>query len=152
MQLTANFSLAEFLRSQTARRRGREIVPPPEVIKNLQRLAIEILQPLRYSLRAPIVVTSGYRPEWLNAAIGGRPGSSHLLGLAADIEVPGFRPQDVAERVLDLGLPVDQCIHEYPPHGWVHVSIAAEGAKPRDEYLTARYVDGRTEYTQGIHA
>lgn len=152
MQLTPNFSLAEFLRSQTARRRGREIIPPPEVIDNLRRLAVEVLQPLRYALRAPIVITSGYRPEWLNAAIGGARGSSHLYGLAADIEVPGVSTLDVCELVRDLALPVDQCIHEFPPHGWVHVSIAAEGAKARDEFLTARHVDGRTEYTQGIHA
>lgn len=100
----------------------------------------------------PIVITSGYRPEWLNTAIGGRPGSAHLHGLAADIEVPGMAPIHVCEAVHDLALPVDQCIHEYPPHGWVHVSVAAEGAKRRDEFLTARFVDGRTEYTLGIHA
>jgi uncharacterized protein YcbK (DUF882 family) len=35
----------------------------------------------------PILIASGFRCPAYNAAVGGKPGSMHLLGLAADIPV-----------------------------------------------------------------
>jgi uncharacterized protein YcbK (DUF882 family) len=77
----------------------------------------------------PIIVTSGYRSQALNAAIGGSPRSDHLQALAADFRAPAFgSPVDVA-RVLEgvadeMG--IGQLINEYPDRGdagYVHVSI-----------------------------
>jgi uncharacterized protein YcbK (DUF882 family) len=36
----------------------------------------------------PIIITSGLRTPEQNSAVGGVPDSSHVLGLAADIQVP----------------------------------------------------------------
>lgn len=156
MQLSFNFALEEFLISQTAARRGRVIEATPAEVENLRRLCQYVLQPLRQSLGAPIVITSGLRPAWLNAAVGGSHKSAHVAGRAADIQVPGFSPVEVCAHIHDLGLPVDQCIHEFPPNGWTHVSIAAQGTAPRVQFLTAYAIDDgrsiRTDYKIGIHA
>lgn len=152
MSLSPNFSLPEFCTSQTAARLGRSIEPTESDIINLTRLCRTVLEPLRAALGRPIVITSGLRPQWLNAAIGGSKTSAHMDGRAADIVVPGMSPLEVCRKVGELGLPVDQCIHEFPPHGWCHVGIAAEGEPARNQYLTARVKNGRTTYEIGVNA
>jgi len=49
---------------------------------------IEMLDDARDMAKVPFVITSGYRCEAHNAAIGASPTSSHTLGLAADIAAP----------------------------------------------------------------
>ena len=151
MMLSDHFALNEFLVSQTAQRLGRPIEPSEMEIANLRRLCVEILEPLRADLGRPIIITSGLRPPWLNKAIGGSRTSAHMFGRAADIIVPGIMPIVVASRVSALQLEaLDQCILEFPPHGWTHLGIAALGTSPRGQYLTARSVNGQTVYEVGI--
>ncbi len=152
MKLSEHFELAEFCTSQEAARRGRIILPTDTDTQNLARLCATVLEPLRMDLGRPIVISSGLRPPWLNAVIGGSPTSAHLDGRAADILVPGLTPLEVCERVAALGLPVDQCIHEFPPQGWTHVAIEPAGGAARNQYLTARVHAGRTLYESGLHA
>ena len=151
-QLSAHFTLEEFCTSQTAARMGRTIEPAETDIRNLTRLCVTVLEPLRIDLRLPIHISSGLRPPWLNQKIGGSTSSAHIDGRAADIEVPGMRPIEVCQRLMALGLPVDQVIHEFPPSGWCHVGIAAPNAQPRNMTLTARVLAGRTVYEKGLNA
>lgn len=153
MTLSEHFSLEEFLTSQTAARMGRLIVAPPQIIDNLRRLCVTLLEPIRVKLGRPLVISSGYRPEWLNSAIGGSKTSAHVHGYAADIEVVGMSPPTFCRWVrmhAELeGWPVDQCILEFPPNGWTHLGIAE---KPRQQYLTAVSENGRTVYLNGVMA
>lgn len=150
MNLSTHFELGEFLRSQKAARMGRRIEPTEADIRNLTRLCVTILEPLRADLRRPIQVTSGLRHQWLNSAIGGSQTSAHMDGRAADIVVPGLSALDVCRVVHSIGLPVDQCIHEFSE--WSHVGIAKDGEAPRNQYLTARVLSGRTVYEVGLNA
>jgi zinc D-Ala-D-Ala carboxypeptidase len=150
MKLAAHFSLAEFCVSQTSARRGKRIEPTEAEIHNLTRLCVTVLEPLRIDLGRPIVVTSGLRPLWLNQAIGGSKTSAHMDGRAADIVVPGMSPLEVCRRVCELRLLVDQCIYEFGE--WTHLGIAPYDARPRDQYLTARVLNGRTVYEIGVNA
>ncbi len=59
MRLSKNFTLEEFLLSQTATRRGIDMTPSPEVIENLQRLVTGVMQPLRDEVNAGIFISSG---------------------------------------------------------------------------------------------
>jgi zinc D-Ala-D-Ala carboxypeptidase len=150
-QLSTHFILREFLSSEMAARMGREIVPPPDVLTNLQRLCQQVLEPIRVKLGKPIVITSGYRPDWLNVAIGGSRTSAHMSGNAADIKIVGMKPLEFCRWVQQHspveGWPIDQCIQEFGH--WTHIGTATA---PRLQYLTARK-DGRdTLYIQGIHA
>lgn len=57
----------------------------------LSALALEMLEEMRELWGAPVVITSGYRCERHNRAVGGVPDSQHLSGTAADIYA---RPED----------------------------------------------------------
>lgn len=58
---------------------------------------VEVLEAVREHFGAPVTVNSGYRTVSHNAAAAGSsPRSQHLYGLAADIQVEGRTPQEVA--------------------------------------------------------
>lgn len=145
MKLSKNFMLHEFAVSQTAARMGLPIVIPPYIIPALADLVVNILQPLRSDVRRSVWIQSGYRPPWLNEAVGGSKHSQHMLGEAADINVAGWVPQKTAKRIVALGLPFDQVILEFDQ--WVHVS---HSQRNRREVLTARKVNGQTVYSPGL--
>jgi uncharacterized protein YcbK (DUF882 family) len=150
-RISRNFTVAEMTVSAAAARAGRTVELAEHVRPNLERLCEEILEPLRASLRKPIVVISGYRPPWLNRLVGGSPRSQHMVGEAADIIVPGLTPRDVCERIVKLELPFHQLILEFPPQGWVHVSVAPQGARaPGKQIRTARKINGQTRYLEGL--
>lgn len=146
MRLSANFQLQEFLQSQTAARKGIDMTPSDEVIENLQALVTNFLQPLRDLVGGPIRITSGFRPPALNEEIGGSSTSQHMEGKAVDFQVPGFEPIEICEIAIVNGLPFDQLIHEF--RSWVHASY--NGDENRNAKLTAKLVNGSTQYTHGI--
>lgn len=90
-RLSANFTLHELLRSDTAERQPAlmraQLEPPADVVRNLEHLVATTLQPLRDALGVPIRVSSGYRSPRLNRAVGGSATSQHLVGQAADISL-----------------------------------------------------------------
>jgi zinc D-Ala-D-Ala carboxypeptidase len=147
--LSPHFNLREFLQSETAARMGRPVLPPPDVVANLQRLCQQVLEPIRVMLDKPVVITSGFRPDWLNVAIGGSKTSAHMTGNAADIKIVGMTPlafcRWVEEHAKRHSWPVDQCILEF--HQWTHVGTATS---PRFQFLTAKNQSGRTIYLNGI--
>jgi len=80
LQLTPHFKLGEFVRAV-------DPLPPTWIIDNLRLLANR-LQAVRDFVHQPLIVTSGYRTAAQNQAVGGRPHSYHLIGLAADVVCP----------------------------------------------------------------
>lgn len=144
MNLSPNFTLAELTASQTAVRKGIDNTPPPTELKNLYRVA-DLLEQVRDLVNRPVNVSSGYRSLALNKAVGGAGNSAHVKGLAADINVPGMAPRDLALAIGASRIPFDQLIYEGT---WVHIGLA-DGA-PRREVLTAHFGNGPTSYTRGI--
>lgn len=142
VQLTKNFSLDEFLISQTAERHGIDMTPNAQVIANLTRLCCQILQPLRNHFDTPVIISSGYRPAPVNRLIGGAAASQHVIGQAADIIIPGHTVARICEDPFMLNLPFDQRINEFGK--WVHLSVPAANEKPRYQRLIARHVRGET--------
>lgn len=124
-RLTKNFKLSEFTRSDTAQRLQIDNMPPVGSVMSLQALATAILQPLRDEINAPIQITSGYRSESLNKAVGGTENSQHTLGQAADISCPQGLTI-IIEAVRELGLDFDQLI-VYAPRGFLHISYKRTG-------------------------
>ena len=135
VQLSKNFFLDEFTRSETAARAGIEIhvAQGSDIYKNLERLCNEILQPLRDAL-GPVHITSGYRPANVNKLIGGSRNSQHKHGLASDFVVSGYTPLQAAQY-LEPTTNYDQLIHEFGR--WVHVSIPKNNKQRRGQTLTA---------------
>lgn len=149
MKLSANFSLNELTKSDMAIRHDIENTPSMQVIENLQDLVTNILQPLRDKF-GPIVVTSGYRSQALNKAIGGSTTSDHCLGYAADFEA-SIDNRELAIYIRD-NMSFTQLISEFydgrPDSGWVHCSYNSLDLK--GQVLTASKVNGRTQYANGI--
>jgi hypothetical protein len=145
MRLSKNFTLEEFLVSQTAARHDIDMTPSDFVLHNLQELCDTCLQPLRDET-GPMFISSGFRPVELNGRIGGSKTSAHVVGNAADLKVVNQTPFETAELIVELELPFDQVIHEFGR--WVHLGIADI---LRGEKLTAYKDEGKTVYTHGIH-
>jgi zinc D-Ala-D-Ala carboxypeptidase len=135
MMLTPHFSLEELTASEVAARMGIDNAPPPSVVRNLGRLA-EGLERVREALgNLPIHVTSGYRCQRLNQAVGSPKNSMHLKGLAADFICPNFGdPLTVCRAMAKAELGTDQIIHEFGR--WSHVAFPEQGQAPRNELLT----------------
>jgi zinc D-Ala-D-Ala carboxypeptidase len=158
-KLAPNFDLSEFVRTST----GLDNIPPPEVVKALELLAMNVLQPLRNAVvkRFPnatvaVNITSGYRSPEVNAAVPGSSSTSqHPKGEAADlnITVDGRRltNQQIIDIVRQERIPYDQMIDEQLTRGgqiskWVHLSYS--NSKLRRQWLTARdKPGGGTLYT-----
>jgi hypothetical protein len=149
MQLSAHFNLAEFTRSESAKRHGVSNEPTPEHIKNIKILCERVLEPIRMKF-GPIIISSGYRSKVLNHYIGGSLRSQHCEGKAADIDMDGMN--DVLNidifNYIKNNLEFDQLIYEFgnPLNpDWVHVSYN-EG-KNRKQVLRAIKVNGKTAYS-----
>ena len=129
MQISPNFTLAEFTFSQTASRRGINNDPPAMMYGTLKRTA-EGLEQVRALLGAPIRITSGYRspgPRGLNAAIGSKPSSQHTTGEAVDFTCSGGDPKTIVARIMSSGIAFDQLICEFD--SWVHISFSDKNRK-----------------------
>lgn len=103
---------------------------PDNLLPNLHRLVLEVLQPLRDAWRQPLQVVSGYRsPAW-NERVGGAKNSTHLTAEGADIrpldprDVPmllatvnDLRTAGLLQRLGGLGI----------YRGWLHLDARQVG-------------------------
>lgn len=140
MQLSKNLSLAEVIRSETAKRRGLSNMPTPDHIENFKLLAEKVFQPIREHFGVPILISSGYRSKELNAAIGGALSSQHCSGEAIDIDMDGtsINNAQVFEFIKN-NLEFDQLIWEFGTKdnpSWIHVSYESTG-RQRKQILKA---------------
>lgn len=125
MQLSEHFRLIEFTRSSVAQRLNIDNTPPEEAIAAMRRLCENVLEPLRRYVDRPLIITSGYRCERLNQAVGGVPTSQHLKGEAADIRSE-LSLGELYQGLVDGGLQYDQC-GLYASRNFMHLSLAGEG-------------------------
>tara|TARA_R110002126_G_scaffold159064_1_gene306436 strand:- start:22 stop:486 length:465 start_codon:yes stop_codon:yes gene_type:complete len=154
MNLSANFTLKELTKSDTATRLGLDNTPDDEALENLKTLCEKVLQPVREHFGKSVTVNSAYRSPESNAAVNGSKSSDHCKGMAADIEIVGVANPDLAQWIMD-NLDFTQLILEFytqgqPNSGWVHVSYNPE--KLTKQELTAVKVAGKTQYLNGLVA
>lgn len=103
---------------------------------------VEALEKLRVACgNKPIIVSSGYRCNKHNKAIGGAPRSYHLKGMAADVMINGMTGKEIAHRA--------QTIQEFNGIGigsiWAHVDV-----RPAPRVMWRYDAKGRKVY--GVHA
>ena len=145
MKLTQHFSLEELISSEVAMRRGLDNTPGPEQANNLLILATALEQ-VRSLLGQPIYITSGFRSQEVNRALGSSPQSHHCQGLAADFVCPGFgAPRVVCSAIRDSEIQFNQLIYE---GNWTHFSVAEP--RYRRSILTARFTKDGVRYMEGI--
>jgi len=150
MNLSRNLTLKEVIKSNTATRRGIDNTPTNEHLSNLKDIAINVFQPLREHFNTPIGISSGYRSEKLNKAIGGSKTSQHSKGQALDLDADiygGLTNKQIFDFIL-WELTFDQLIWEFGTDeepNWVHVSYNRNGN--RGQVLEAyKNKYGKTKY------
>lgn len=140
------FTIKELTRSNKAFELGIDNHPSLPVVGNLEFLIDTLLDPVRGMWGKPLHVSSGYRCEELNKAVGGSKTSAHLKGLAADIYTglgidiyTGLgveKNKELFEMIREHRdeLRFDQCIIEYGG-SVIHLGTRRDG-RLRKEFLT----------------
>ena len=151
MILSENLSVAEFSRSDTAKRRGIDNTPKAIHLEAAKELAKNIFQPIREYFNTPIFISSGYRSEALNKAIKGSATSQHTKGEAIDIDMDGYKGPTNAEvfNYIRENLNFDQLIWEFGTKtnpDWVHVSYKKGGPQRKQILRAVRNSTGKTIY------
>jgi hypothetical protein len=141
---------SEVIHSDTAKRLGIDNTPNSGQIERVKTTAQKIFEPLRLALGVPIYISSCFRSEALNKAIGGAKGSQHTMGEAMDLDAERYG-QTTNKAIFDYikdNLEFDQLIFEgnndIEPD-WVHVSYSYKHPL-RKEVLRAKFVNGKTTY------
>lgn len=122
-----HFNVSEFFRSSTAAKNGIKNEPSSDektaIVRNINLLVDNVLDPVRDMVNTPIIITSGYRCPQVNRLVGGVDNSQHMSGCAADFHVQGFTPSMMYEVFLYIfnTLEYDQLIY-YRSKNIIHVS------------------------------
>lgn len=145
MKITEHFTFEELTNSS----RHPELVEKNRLdasnyMKHLKYIA-GTLEEVRSILGCKISVSSGYRNNELNKAVGGSPTSKHMLGLCADI-VPFNGTVEEAFNLLlankDKLPSLRKCIIEgIKGKEWLHIQTKKEASEPTEFFSTN---DGKT--------
>lgn len=121
-------TIDDLMQSETAKRMGIDnSLPVGRGAKYMASLGlvVDVLNDIQKRFGKPVVVTSGYRCEALNVAVGGVPNSQHMLGEAVDFFVPTVPLLSVFSYVLD-NVEFDQVIM-YRRKRIIHLSVRPWG-------------------------
>lgn len=127
-----NFKLSEFFVSSTADKNGIKNEPSLDakatVVRNINLLVDNVLDPIRDKFCAPVIITSGYRTPQVNKLVGGANNSQHMSGCAADFHVQGFTYLMMRQVFLNIydTMDFDQLIY-YRSKNIIHVSYVENG-------------------------
>ncbi len=148
MNLSKNLTLAEMVRSESAKRHNINNQPTAQHLENMRYLAEKIFQPIRDHFGFKILISSGYRSAALNAKIGGSNSSFHSKGCAIDIDNDNtlITNKQIFEFIKE-NLEFTELIWEKGSDtnpAWVHVAIV-KGREKEKEILKTK--DGKT-YTK----
>ena len=136
-KLSENFTLGEFIYSDTAKKKGIDNTPTLLDIYNMRELCRNLLQPIRDAWGKPIKITSGFRCWKLNNAVGGSKTSCHMRGLAADLKPTSGSYEEFEVFVINFlqehpEIGFDQCIREKSGKSkWLHVGLKNGAGRQR---------------------
>lgn len=155
------FSIFEFTKSDTAKKLNIDNTPNEQEMDNLIQ-TMRLMDKIRekwtvycnenYLSKPQIVITSGFRCEALNKALGGSKTSYHRYGLAADFEANNGQNKALFEVIVDMidngEITVSQLIWEKGDSNnpdWTH--IALYDGKKKNEILRYEEGKGYTKYS-----
>jgi hypothetical protein len=151
MQVSKYVVLSELTTSETAKRKGISNMPTPEHLENLKVTCEAVHTPVREHFGKPIFISSAYRSNALNKAIGGSASSDHCAGKALDLDQDdkgtGVTNKMVFDYIKD-NLEFDQLIWEFGSNSnpdWVHVGYR-KGQNRKQILRAVRDAKGKTAY------
>ncbi len=134
-----NFKYREFTFSKTAIENNTPNIPNETQWKNIERLAINILQPVRHKF-GRIKISSGFRSLELNDLIKGYKYSNHCKGEAADIKSLENVPLiQIANWIFNF-LSFRTLIFEF--NEWIHIDYRQD-----HNVKKLKLKDGNHDYT-----
>ena len=149
LKISKHISYKEAVHSATAKRRGIENTPNQEQLDNMYKVADFIFEPLRMYVGGAIKITSFFRSQDLNKAIGGSTKSQHCKGQAIDIDdVFGYKTNYEMFEYIRENLDFDKLIYEFGTNDnpdWIHVSYVSK-KENRNRVLRAIRENGKTKY------
>ena len=151
MKLSKYVSLAEVIRSDTAKRNGIDNSPTAEHLENLKVISEEVFDKVREYFGVTLFISSGYRSAALIKAIGGSATSDHNLGRALDLDQDGHGNGVTNADVFNYiksNLDFDQLIWEFGTDknpDWVHVGYR-KGENRKQVLEAYRDANGKTKY------
>lgn len=147
--ISKHISYKESIKSNTATRRGIDNIPSDYELTNMVGIAENVFEPLRVWVGGPIKITSMFRCEELNRAIGGSSRSQHCEGRAMDLDDTfGHKTNAEMFEYIRKNLNFDQLIWEFGDDNnpdWIHVSYIAEDGN-RKRVMRAERIEGKTQY------
>lgn len=131
------FKFKELIRSSKADEKGIDNFPKDaEIIDNLI-LVMENLDKIREEYGLPIYISSGYRCDELNKAVGGVSNSQHKTGNAVDVNLGSIEKNRAFFNWVVCNrenIEFDQLIDE-SHFSWVHISFKKEGGRKQVLHL-----------------
>lgn len=148
-RISEHISYREAIKSNTATRLGIENIPDDYQVTNMVGVAHHVFEPLREYVGGPIKITSFFRCEDLNQAIGGSSRSQHCQGRAIDLDDTfGHKTNAEMYHYIKENINFDQLIWEFGDDinpDWIHVSYISEDEN-RGRCLRAEKINGKTSY------
>lgn len=136
MQLTPHFTDIELCKTNNQKYKEQNLKEALKYPGKLYMLA-GFAERVREIVGLPLIITSGYRCNALNRAVGGTLTSQHRLCEAIDFKCSGLKNEQIACKIAASDLKFQQLIIEHSKGAaWVHVSIGS-----KREVL--RYKDGK---------
>lgn len=148
-KISKHISYKESIKSNTATRRGIDNTPSDYELTNMVGIAENVFEPLREWVGGPIKITSMFRCEELNRAIGGSSRSQHCEGRAMDLDDTfGHKTNTEMFEYIRKNLNFDQLIWEFGDDNnpdWIHVSYISDDEN-RKRVMRAERINGKTQY------
>lgn len=147
--ISKHITFEEATKSQESIRKGIDNIPNDMQLDAMKFIAEIIFEPIRTHFNKPIHISSFFRSEGLNEAIGGSKTSQHCKGEAMDIDADifgGLTNREVFEYVKET-FDFDQLIWEFGNEdnpAWVHVSC--KRFANRNQILRAIKESGKINY------
>lgn len=99
---------------------GACVFPPQEVAENLIHICQQ-LEHIRSMFGKPIRITSGYRPDKYNKAIGGSKRSQHIKGKALDFRIKDYSCDDARRKIIPYLKELDIRMENLLKSNWIHI-------------------------------
>jgi len=139
MKLTENFTFDELTSTSHNELLEANRESAKAFMKQLKYVA-GTLEEIRAVLGVPLRVTSGFRNNALNKAVGGSATSGHTKGLCADIIPVGLNVSDAFKSIIESKAQcpsLKKCIIEKVRGSeWLHIETKTEANQPQQFFIT----------------
>lgn len=138
--MTTHFTFAELTDSQSYPDLVPQNMADARRFEKQLRYTACTLEEVRRVLGVPMRVTSGFRNNALNKAVGGSATSGHTKGLCADFQPIGMEVNDAFELIQfnkDKCPSLKKCIYESVRGSrWLHIETKTEASQPQQFFTT----------------